>query len=290
MHSILFHIGPLPVYSYGFMLMLAFLAATAVATRLARQRGIAPEYVLDLTASVLVAGILGARLLYVALNLSYFRDHPGHVLRLWEGGLSFHGGLAGGLIAGLIFCRRRGISFLRMGDVVAPALALGYAIGRIGCFLNGCCYGAPTDLPWACRFHDPPITGPLTPPSHPTQIYASIINLGIFALLLTIARRQRAPGQVLWSYLLFYAIYRFGIEFLRKGATAQVLAAGLTHSQWASIAMVLIAGAVLMRLRDAEPKLGAARREVVPQSKIQTSKGHPKSKIQSPPVSAAGKK
>src|SRR5437016_14161031 len=113
MHSILFHIGPLPIYAYGFMLMLAFLAATAVAMRLARQRGIAPEHVLDLTAFILVAGIVGARFLYVLLNWTFFRDHLGHVVRLWEGGLSFHGGLVGGLIAGLVFCRSRGLSFLR---------------------------------------------------------------------------------------------------------------------------------------------------------------------------------
>jgi phosphatidylglycerol:prolipoprotein diacylglycerol transferase len=287
MHSILFHIGPLPIYAYGLMLMLAFLAATAIAARLAQERGIPSEYVLDLTAWILVAGIGGARLLYVLLQWGYFRDHLSHVFRLWEGGLSFHGGLVGGLLAGLVFCRRRGVSFLRMGDVVAPGLTIGYSIGRIGCFLNGCCYGAPTDLPWACRFQDPPITGPLTPPSHPTQIYASIINLGIFALLMMIWRRQRAAGQVLWSYLLFYAIYRFGIEFLRKGATAQVLAAGLTHSQWASIGMALLSGAVLFRLaRQTDRAWASDEPEVGPQSKIQ----NPKSKIPSPPVGAAGRK
>src|SRR5204863_4628402 len=134
-------------------------------------------------------------------------------------------------------------------------------------------YGAPTDLPWACQFRDPPITGALTPPSHPTQIYASIINLGIFALLLWIWRRQRATGQVLWSYLILYAVYRFGIEFLRKGATAQVLAAGLTHSQWASIAMALIAGAVLIRLPAQKDRAWVSdKREAGPQSKIQNPK------------------
>jgi phosphatidylglycerol:prolipoprotein diacylglycerol transferase len=255
MHSILFHLGPIPIYSYGLMLMLAFLAASTVAMQLAKQRGIEPEHVLDLAAAILVAAILGSRLLYVALQWHFFRQHLADIGQIWQGGLSFHGGLIGGLLAGIIYCRRHGLSFLRMGDVVAPGAAVGYAIGRIGCFLNGCCYGAPTSLPWACQFRDPPITGSLTPPSHPTQIYASLINLGIFALLLWIWRRQRFTGQVLWSYLLFYAIYRFGIEFLRKGATAEVFAAsGLTHSQWASIAMVLIAGGALLRLsRHGEP-------------------------------------
>ncbi len=242
------------------MLMLAFLAATAVAARLARQRGIAAEQIFDLTAMILVASIAGARLVYVALNATYFQENPTHIWRLWEGGLTFYGGLLGGLLAGIFFCWRHRLSFLRLGDVVAPGVALGYSIGRIGCFLNGCCYGAPTDLPWACRFHDPPITGPLTPPSHPTQIYASIINLGIFALLLAIFRRQRRTGQVLWSYLLFYAVYRFCIEFLRKGATAQVFAAGLTQAQWASIGIVLLSGGVLSWLARHGEGVGTFRR------------------------------
>src|SRR6266496_4375226 len=123
MHSILLHIGPIPIYAYGFMLMLAFLAGTAVALRLARQRGIESENVLDLAAVILVSGIVGARLLYLLLQWSYFRDNPSHIWRLWEGGLSFHGGLVGALIAGAIYCRRRGLSFLRMGDVMAPGSA-----------------------------------------------------------------------------------------------------------------------------------------------------------------------
>jgi phosphatidylglycerol---prolipoprotein diacylglyceryl transferase len=265
MHSILFRIGPIPIYAYGFMLMLAFLAGTAVAVRLGRRRGISSEHVLDLTAIILVAGIVGARLLYLALEWSYFREHPAHIWRLWEGGLSFQGGLLAALLAGALYCRRQGLSFLAMGDVIAPGTALGYAIGRVGCFLNGCCYGAPTSLPWACQFHDPPVTGPLTPPSHPTQIYASLASLVIFGLLMGVFRRQRVTGQVLWSYLLLYAVYRFAIEFLRKGATAEVMGALLTGAQWASVTTALVAGAALIRLSrrpketSAEPGSGTAK-------------------------------
>jgi phosphatidylglycerol---prolipoprotein diacylglyceryl transferase len=265
MHSILFRIGPIPIYAYGFMLMLAFLAGTAVAVRLGRRRGISSEHVLDLTAIILVAGIVGARLLYLALEWSYFREHPAHIWRLWEGGLSFQGGLLAALLAGALYCRRQGLSFLAMGDVIAPGTALGYAIGRVGCFLNGCCYGAPTSLPWACQFHDPPVTGPLTPPSHPTQIYASLASLVIFGLLMGVFRRQRVTGQVLWSYLLLYAVYRFAIEFLRKGATAEVMGALLTGAQWASVTTALVAGAALIHLSrrpketSAEPGSGTAK-------------------------------
>ena len=250
MHSILFHIGPLPIYSYGFMLMLAFLAATAIATHLARERGMPPEYVLDLTAISWSPAILGARLLYVSSPGATFRDHLDHVLRVWEGGLSFHGGLVGGLLVGCALLprpghllpadgrRRRARAGARLrhrAHRLFPERLLLWRADRSS-------LGLPLPRPADHRA--------ATPPSHPTQLYASIINLGIFALLMLISAPAACTGQVLWSYLLFYAIYRFGIEFLRKGATAQVLAAGLTHSQWASIGMVLVAGAVLSASAD----------------------------------------
>jgi phosphatidylglycerol:prolipoprotein diacylglycerol transferase len=287
MHSILFRIGPIPIYAYGFMLMLAFLAGSAVAVRLAKRRGIAPEHVLDMTALILVLSIVGARLLYVALKWQHFSAHPGEIAHIWEGGLSFHGGLAGGLLAGVIYCRRHGLPILRMGDVMMPGVALGYAIGRLGCFLNGCCYGAPTDLPWACRFPEPLGAGSLTAPSHPTQIYAAIISLGLFALLLWIGRHQRVDGQVLWTYLLGYAVYRFGIEFLRAGATAEAGMAGLTDAQWASIGMALLAGIALYRLSrrgaavpGAGGKSAPTERRQTPDARRQTSDArHQTSKV-----------
>lgn len=242
MHSILLKLGPITIYSYGFMLMLAFLAGTLVATRVARRRGIPGDVVLDLVAYLLIAALIGARVLYVALpeNWSYFQNNLGEIGKIWTGGLSFHGGLLGGVLAGAWFCRRRQLPFLLMADILMPSLALGYAIGRLGCFLNGCCYGAPTDLPWAFRFHDPPVTGPLTAPSHPTQIYASLINLGIFALLWGLAMRKTRPGQVFFAYLALYAVYRFGIEFLRKGYTAREWLGGLTEAQVGSLVMLVV--------------------------------------------------
>jgi phosphatidylglycerol:prolipoprotein diacylglycerol transferase len=245
MHSMLLKIGPITIYSYGFMLMLAFLAGTLVATSMARRRGIAPETILDLVAYLLIAALIGARALYVFLNWDHFHDHLGEIGKIWTGGLTYHGGLLGAMLAGAWFCRRRRLPFLVLADLLMPSLALGYAIGRIGCFLNGCCYGAPTDLPWACQFHEPPVTGPLTPPSHPTQLYSSLINLGIFGLLWLLARRATRPGQLFFSYLALYSIYRFGIEFLRKGYTAQVWFAGLTQAQVGSIAILLLSLALL---------------------------------------------
>jgi phosphatidylglycerol:prolipoprotein diacylglycerol transferase len=235
MHSILLKLGPITIYSYGFLLMLAFLVGTWLATRRAQQSRVSPEVILDLVAYILIAAILGARLSYVGLQWDYFREHLSEIPKIWTGGLTYHGGLAAATLIGAWFCWRRRHSFRRLADILTPSVPLGYAIARVGCFLNGCCYGAPTALPWAFQFHDPPVTGPLTAPSHPTQLYASLINLAIFAIVWQVAKRKKAHGQVFFSYLALYSIYRFGIEFLRKGYTAEVMIAGLTQAQVVSL-------------------------------------------------------
>jgi phosphatidylglycerol:prolipoprotein diacylglycerol transferase len=264
MHSILFRIGPVPIFSYGFMLMVAFLVAAVLATREARRQRLEPEAILDLAPWILVASVLGARLAFVAQNADYFAAHPVEIFKVWTGGLTFHGGLAGGILAGVIFTWRRRLPFWRMADVIAPSLAIGYAIGRIGCFLNGCCYGSPTDLPWACRFPDSLASGGLTPPSHPVQLYAAAINVGIFLILQRSARRTSTPGQVMLSYVVLYSLYRFGIEFLRRGATASVIAGLITPAQLLSLVLIACAlvGLVLLRRWRAEAPLpvGARRR------------------------------
>jgi phosphatidylglycerol:prolipoprotein diacylglycerol transferase len=188
----------------------------------------------------------------VILNWPAFRDHPWQVFQTWRGGMSFHGGLVGGVLAGVIYAWRKRLSFWAFADAVAPGLALGYAIGRIGCLLNGCCYGGPTDLPWGMVFRDAD-HGILTPPSHPVQIYASLLNLGICALLVRLYRRPHATGQVLVSYLVLYSIYRFGVEYLRAGYTAHVTSLGLTQAQVASLAVIAagLVGLYLLQRRAA---------------------------------------
>lgn len=249
MHPILIQIGSLQVRSYGVMILLGFTLAVWWSMRVAPRYGIQPERILDLVLWTALAGILGARLVFVALDWRAYVGEPLHILYFWEGGLSFHGALVGGGLAVALIARRWGIRFLHMADVLAPGVALAYAVGRIGCFLNGCCYGVPTDLPWACSFQDPFDPHKHTPPSHPTQIYASLSNLIIFAVL---ARMQRPPhptGQVFWAYLVLYGVYRFIVEFWRIGATSSVLALGLSDAQWVSIAMVVVGGISWVRGR-----------------------------------------
>ncbi len=245
MHPVLFHIGPVTVRSYGVLLMLAFIAGIWLASGQARRRGFSSDLAIDLGIWSLVGGVVFARLLFVALNWSAYAPDPIHILYIWrEGGLSFHGGLLGGVLAGVLLAHRRGVSFWTLADIASPALALGYAVARVGCLLNGCCYGAPTSLPWGIRFQVYPDAGITTLPSHPTQIYSSLGSLLILAILLKAAPRLRAPGQLFCLYLALYAPVRAAIEILRRDYTAVRLVDGITQAQAASA--VLLPAAVIV--------------------------------------------
>ncbi len=244
------HFGPVEIKSYGAMLVLGFAAATAWCMHDGRRRGYEPVVFLDLAVYLLVGSIIGARLLYVLLDWSSYSSSPRAIMALWEGGLSFHGGVLGALAAGWVFTRRRKLPFLELADIVAPAIALGYAFGRVGCFLNGCCYGVPTNLPWGVRF--PCATWldgrPIRSPVHPAQLYASAASLAIFGLLLWLRRFARRPGHVFLFFVMLYSVYRFLIEFLRRGVTGRpwsVLPA-LTEAQAASVVLFVLAACIVV--------------------------------------------
>jgi phosphatidylglycerol:prolipoprotein diacylglycerol transferase len=251
LHSVLFKIGPIPIRAYGLMMWFALLVGLIRTLRASKRSGLTSEQVVDIAVYALLSGILFAHLTSIALDLPYYLRNPSEIGGLWSGmfsaggglrGLSFHGGFAGGILAGYIYARRKGLSFLTVIDLFAPGLALGYGIARIGCFLNGCCYGCPAKLPWAVRFM---ADGHLTPPSHPTQIYAILASFAIFGILVWIEKRRRFGGQVFFSYVALYGVYRFLVEFPRRGITADVAFAGLTEAQVVSIVMIVGASAFL---------------------------------------------
>lgn len=246
MHPILFQLGPIRVYSFGVMVMLGFVAAAWWATRSGSRRGISTEAVLDVAIFIFVPAMVFARLLFVALN---YRDYHSLVDmgKVWEGGMSFHGGLLGGVLGGILFCRLRKIAAWDMADVIAPGIALGYAIGRIGCFLNGCCYGSVCTLPWAMQFPDLNYPNMLTPPSHPAMLYSSLAGLLMFGILATIDKRRKYAGQTFLAFLVLYCIYRFFIEFIRAGVTASFAMPGLTQAQVASIIIAAVALIIALR-------------------------------------------
>jgi phosphatidylglycerol:prolipoprotein diacylglycerol transferase len=237
LHPVLFHLGSLAIHSYGVMLMLGFLAGIWLSSRQARKLGLPSDLPVDLSVWLLLSSVLLARLTYAALNWGDYASRPLDILQVWkEGGLSFHGGLLGGVLAVLLFSRRARISFWLLADMLSPGLALGYAIARVGCFLNGCCYGAPTCLPWGVVF-----PGLTTEPAHPTQLYASLGSLLICLLLLRLQSRLRAQGQLFLLYLMLYSVLRLIMEIFRRGASAQELFTGVTQAQAASLALFALA-------------------------------------------------
>jgi phosphatidylglycerol:prolipoprotein diacylglycerol transferase len=229
------------------MLIIGFLLGLWRAVRAGRRAGIAPERVADTALVVLISGIVGARALYLLLQVPrdgwrVFAEFP----RIWEGGLSFHGGLIAAVAAGAIYLRAKKTPFLRMADVMAPSAAIAYAFARVGCFLNGCCYGTASNLPWAVNFCDP-TTHSVTGPRHPAQLYASAASMVIFVILTRIERLHRPAGFVFFWYLFLYSVYRFAIEFVRRGATADVWLFGLTQAQVVSVVGIATCAAVLWR-------------------------------------------
>ncbi|TVR88727.1 MAG: prolipoprotein diacylglyceryl transferase [Spirochaetaceae bacterium] len=195
-------------------------------------------------AALAVLGLLvGARALYIALYWEPFAVRPERIVRFWEGGLVFHGGLAGALAAVILYTRVRRIAVLQLLDMALPFVAVGYAIGRVGCFLNGCCGGIPSRLPWAVSF-----PGPWAIPRHPTQLYSSLIAMLMFPVLLSVYRRSRRIGTSTAAFLIGAGVYRFLLEFVRVHRPA---GGGLSPFQITSGAVALI-GVVILLWRSSE--------------------------------------
>ncbi|NPV52492.1 MAG: prolipoprotein diacylglyceryl transferase [Firmicutes bacterium] len=250
MRPILFYVHKVPVFSYGFMIAIAFIAGTILGVREARRRGIEPEKVIDLALCLCISGIIGARLLYILLDLPAYWGEPLEVLRFKDGGLSFHGGLFAAILAGIWFCKRSGVNPWVMADVAAAPVALGYSIARIGCFLNGCCYGVASNIPWAiaCAAGD-------ATRRHPTQLYAALGSLVIFAILMSLRGHRRFPGFLMFLYVGLYSILRFVVEVFRD---VPRFAGPLSIAQVASV-IVGFAAFACIHLLSEEPGRKAGR-------------------------------
>ena len=207
MHPIICHIGPLTIYSYGVMLAIAVIVCTYFLQKDARRLNLDAELIFDFVFWVVLSGIIGSRIFYVLLNLSEFRDTPLEILMIHHGGLAWQGGLIFGTVTGLIFLKRKNLPIAKTLDVSCPYAALGQSIGRIGCFLNGCCYGKP--LAWGIYF--PTHLAKL----HPVQLYDSMGLLIVFSILKSYRRVSQKNGEVFILYLVLASVERFFIEFFR---------------------------------------------------------------------------
>ncbi len=237
MYPVILRIGGFSLYSYGLMIALAFATGIFLLLKSARREGLPEEKLLDMSLWITVAALAGSRLLYILIELPAFLAEPRNIFNIRSGGLSFHGGLAFGIAAGLIYTYRQRLPQGRIADLVAPLLALGYALVRIGCLLSGCCFGIPSTVPWAlpAAYRDSTLR-------HPTQLYAFVASLAIFALLQYRRSRTRFHGQLFLEFIAYYSIYRFVVEFFRE---VSVYFGFLTLGQAASLVAAAAAFAAI---------------------------------------------
>ncbi|MBU0672704.1 MAG: prolipoprotein diacylglyceryl transferase [Candidatus Margulisbacteria bacterium] len=240
MYPILFKIGPFSIHAYGFMIAIAFLTGIIVALYYAKREGLKSETILDLALYVIIAAIVGARLLYVIGTWNQFEGNILEMFMVQRGGLIFLGGLILAVLVVIGYARIKKINVLKLLDILTPGTALGYAITRIGCFLNGCCFGLPTKLPWGLEFPFGSLAYSYYPHEHihPTQLYSSGSMLAAFVILLILYQKKKYDGFVFYWGLLFYSIYRMLVEFLRFSPVHWL---GLTPSQWVLVGTFILA-------------------------------------------------
>ncbi len=284
MHPILFSLGPFTIYTYGVLLAAAFLLGLKLATARARRRGLDPNRILDLGIYIIVAAIAGGKLLLLVTDFQSFRANPTDFLSLARSGGVFYGGLILSVLVAFWYMRRHRLALWPTFDVFAPGIALGHAVGRMGCFMAGCCWGHATTLPWGVTFSDT-FTGsyvgtPLDIPLHPTQIYEMLAESGILLFLLWL-ERGRGPqrlsavaqgagvpgrgrnfaGRTFWTYILLYGLSRYVIEFFRGDPRGTVWI--FSTSQFISVLLVPLSVLMLAWLSSREPGMtgtGAATR------------------------------
>jgi phosphatidylglycerol:prolipoprotein diacylglycerol transferase len=242
--------GGVKVFGYGVMLVLAFLSSTWVAYQRARRERLDPEVIADMSFWLFLFGLVGARLFYCFEYWGGEIKNVWDVLQYWKGGVVYYGGIIGGVAAFFVYRWLRPFPLRPYMDVIAPAIAMGTLFGRLGCFLNGCCFGDRCNLPWAVSFprNSPPWTqqysaGLIGPdaagslPVHPTQLYSAIDALVIFLLLSAFFPLRRRDGEVIGLLMLVYPVTRFAIEYLRNDEG--VFVAGMTISQTISVGLFL---------------------------------------------------
>ncbi|WP_038265480.1 prolipoprotein diacylglyceryl transferase [Peptoclostridium litorale] len=230
MDPVAFRIFGIDIRWYGILMASGILIGMVLALREAKRQGIEENTMLDLFLVAIPSAIVGARAYYVIFNWSYYSGDFLKMINTRLGGMAIHGGVIGGVLAGYIFCRVKKLSFPKLVDITAPSLILGQAIGRWGNFINQEAHGGPTDLPWGIMVDGMKV--------HPTFLYESIWNLGVFALLLFMRRKKRYEGQVMVVYMMAYSLGRFWIEGLR---TDSLMLGPLRMAQVISIVLIGIA-------------------------------------------------
>ncbi len=250
MIPIIAHIyGPFALHGYGLGVAIGLLLFYSLLQRDPKCSNlITPDQLANLLMIGIIAGIIGGRTLFVLSNPESMTLHE--MFRVWEGGLSFLGALIAILVSTPIYLKKIKVPLLPMIDIAAVYVPLLYACARIGCFLAGCCYGLPSNLPWAITYTHPASRAPLCMSLHPTQLYSVLFSLGIFIILQMLKKRLTRPGQLLSTYLILASIERFSIDFLRNDRIFIPTEGGnalFSIDQWVAI-FILITGLIMLLL------------------------------------------
>ncbi|RPI37853.1 MAG: prolipoprotein diacylglyceryl transferase [Nitrospiraceae bacterium] len=250
MFPVLIKIGPLTIHTYGLLIAIGFLVALALALRETKKTDLPNERIIDVGFYALIAGIIGARLFFIATEWQHFSENPLDMVKIWEGGLVFYGGVLFAVPTIIWYAKKNMLPLWQTADIWAPSIAIGHAIGRLGCFCAGCCYGRPADgLPWAVTFTKPESLAIIGTPLHPTQLYESAAELLNFLILITLRRHQSFRGQLFWVYILNYSIIRSVVELFRGDEVRGFLFPGFSYSQSISVVMFLTSVAFLLVLK-----------------------------------------
>jgi phosphatidylglycerol---prolipoprotein diacylglyceryl transferase len=263
----LFSIGPITIYTYGVLLAASYLLGLRLAMSRARARGLDANRVLDLGIYIIIAALVGAKLLLLVVDFDQFSQSPADLFSLARAGGVFYGGLVLAVVVAFWYISRHKLPFWQTCDVFAPAIALGHVTGRLGCMAAGCCYGKPTDVPWAVIFTNPlaavNVGTPLNVGLHPTQLYEAGAELLILGLLLGTERRGRPfHGRTFWGYMLLYALSRFVVEMYRGDPRGMVFDL-VSTSQFISLVLAPLSIAMLVWLargRNQNTPTGATSR------------------------------
>lgn len=260
----IFQIGDFFLPTYGVLVALGFLAGLAITSRLARRYSLDNEAVTNLGIYVALAGLIGAKLLMLLYDVPYYLRNPGEILSfstLQAGGV-FYGGLVLALLTAIWYLRRHRLPGLLTADAFAPGIAAGHAIGRLGCFAAGCCWGVECDRPWAVTFTNPDahtlVGVPLGVPLHPTQLYESFAEALIFLALYRLSLKPHPPGRIIGLYLVLYPVSRFLVEFFRTHEQANPWGLPISLAQWITLGLVVAGVLILLRSRGTNSQIAVS--------------------------------
>ncbi len=236
---VLLRLGHLEVRWYGLLLALGIAAGLALTVREAKRKGMAVDPIMDAAIWAVVGGLVGARLFHILDFWEYYSANPGEILSLQLSGLAIYGGLVGGVLAVAAFAAWKKLSFWRMADAAAVGIPLGQAVGRIGCLINGCNYGSPTDLPWGVVWTNPAAMAPVNDVArHPAQAYEILLSLAVLVLVWILRKRLQTDGLLFLVYAAAYSLGRFPISMVREDTIALF---GLRQAQVVGLAMIALA-------------------------------------------------